>query len=175
MRNNMDNKALDYCIPKGWIVLLFVYYLLVVTFCLTFILYILIEKMGNVYCQDTIRMYTFFVSMLSGSMLAGVRYSQKLYKACIDGRVSCESGNKTQIIGNVMYFLFRPIYAVVFAVVFAICLLGGLLFILGGLDCLINERMVYLAAIVSGIIGFSIGNVLDSFEFVSKDKINKML
>ncbi len=172
---NMNNKGLDYYVPKRWVVFLFVYYLLMILVGVIFIQYVLICKIREGSSQETIRMYTFFVSLLSSVMLTGVRYSQKLYKACIDGRVSFESSNKSVFIGNVMYFLLRPVYAVAFAIVFVVCLLGGLSFIMGGMDCSFNERMVYLSSIVSGFIGFSIGNVLDSFETVSKDKINKML
>ncbi|MBO4840487.1 MAG: hypothetical protein J5524_05255 [Bacteroidaceae bacterium] len=108
-------------------------------------------------------------------MMTSVRYSQKLYKACIDGRVSPVNTNKSVLVGNVFYFLLRPAYSVVFSVIFVVCLMGGLLFLSGGLDCAINERMVYLSAIVSGFVGFSIGNVMDMFELVSKDRIGKIL
>lgn len=153
----------------------FVYYILMILVGVILIQYVLIDKVREGNSQETIGMYTFFVSLLSSVMMTGVRYSQKLYKACIDGRVSFESSNKSVIIGNVMYFLLRPVYAVAFAIVFVVCLLGGLSFIMGGMDCSFNEKTVYLSAIVSGFIGFSVGNVLDSFETISKDKINKMI
>lgn len=171
----MDNKPLDYHIPQGWVIFIFVYYFALILGGAIFVLYFLLYGIQGELSQESVREYTFYVSMLSSAMLTGVRYSQKLYKACIDGRVSFESNNKSVIIGNVLYFLLRPIYSVVFTIMFVICLIGGLKFLVGGMDCTINERMVYLSAIVSGIIGFSIGNVLDLFDVFSKEQINKII
>lgn len=170
----MDNKPLDYHIPQGWVIFIFVYYFALILGGAIFVLYFLLYGMQGELSQESVREYTFYVSMLSSAMLTGVRYSQKLYKACIDGRVSFESNNKSVIIGNVVYFLLRPLYSVAFSVLFVICLLGGIKFLGGGMDCVINERMVYLAAIASGFIGYSIGSVLDIFEIVSKDHVGKM-
>lgn len=171
----MDNKSLDYYMPKGWVVFMFIYYFVLILVGVVLILYILLYGMRGELCQEYVREYTFCVSMLSSIMLTGVRYSQKLYKACIDGRVSFENSSKSIIIGNVLYFLLRPVYSLVFTIMFVICLIGGLKFLVGGMDCVTNERMIYLSAIVSGVIGFSIGNVLDLFDIFSKDQINKIL
>jgi len=170
----MDNKPLDYHIQKGWVIFLFIFYTMIVLVGITLLLYILIEKMTGQLGQDDVKTFTFYVSMLASTMMTGVRYSQKLYKACIDGRVSFDNSNKSVVIGNVVYFLLRPLYSVAFSVLFVICLLGGIKFLGGGMDCVINERMVYLAAIASGFIGYSIGSVLDIFEIVSKDHVGKM-
>ncbi len=171
---HMENKPLEYYIPKAWVITLFVFYSVIILAGGTVLLYIF-NKLGESCTYEKIRMYTFFVSILSSAMLTAVRYSQRLYKACIDGRVFFTGENKAIVIGNIMYFLFRPIYAVAFAVIFVVCLLGGLLFIMNGMDFVINERIVYLAAIISAFIGYSIGNVLDSFEYISKDKLNKII
>lgn len=170
----MDNKSLDYHLPKGWVITLFILYTAIVLAGIALLLYILIIKMDGTLDKTAVRSYTFYVSMVSSAMMTGIRYSQKLYKACIDGRVFYSNENKSILIGNVLYFLLRPIYSIAFSVIFVICLLGGLMFLGGGLDCTINERMVYLAAIISSFIGYSIGNVLDMFELVSKDHVGKI-
>lgn len=171
----MDNKPLEYCMQRGWVIFLFIFYAIIIMSGMTLLLYILIEKMGGELKLDAIRTYTFYASMLSSTMMTGVRYSQKLYKACIDGRVTFDNTNKSVLVGNVVYFLLRPVYSVTFSVIFVICLMGGLMFLGGGMDCAINERMVYLASIVSSFIGFSIGNMLDMFELVSKDRVGKIM
>lgn len=171
----MDNKLLEYHMQKGWVVFLFVFYITIIFIGISFLYYIIISKMNGVLEQETIKTYTFFVSVLSSAMMTGIRYTQKLYKACIDGRVLFDSNNKAVEVGNVAYFFLRPIYSIGFSVIFVVCLLGGIKFLNGGMDCVINERTVYLSAIVSAVIGYSIGKVLDMFELVSKDYINKII
>ena len=170
----MENKPLDYQMQKGWVIFLFIFYSVIVLSGIILLLIILINKMDGKLSLNGIRTYTFYVSMLSSAMMTGVRYSQKLYKACIEDRVTFDSNINACAIGNVLYFLLRPLYSIAFSVIFVICLLGGLLFLGGGMDCVFNERMVYLSAIVSGFIGYSIGNVLDLFELLSKDHIAKL-
>lgn len=171
----MENKPLEYHMREGWVIFLFVFYILVILSGMSFLLFILIWEMNRQIDLNDVRTYTFFMSMASAAMMTGVRYSQKLYKACIDGRVTFENTSRSVLVGNVLYFLLRPIYSVVFSVIFVVCLMSGLLFLSGGWDCAINERMVYLAAIVSGFVGFSIGSVMDMFEFVSRERIGKIL
>ena len=171
----MDNKPLEYHIPKGWVISLFCYYAIIILAGIAFLLFILISKMDVVLEPGTIRNYTYCVSILSSAMMTGIRYSQKLYKACIDGRVFYENDSKPKLMGNVVYFLLRPFYSVAFAVIFVICLIGGMKFLNGGMDCVINERTVYLSAIVSAFIGYFIGKVLDMFEFVSKDRVDRIM
>jgi len=119
-------------------------------------------------------MYTFFVSMLASAVFSSICYSKKLYKACIDGRLLFVNTNRAIFIGNIWYFFLRPIFAVAFSVLFVVCLLGGVLFLMNGLDCAINERMVYLSAIISSAIGYSVGNLLDKFSIVSEKTITKI-
>lgn len=113
--------------------------------------------------------------MLSSASFASIYYSKKLYKACIDERLLYEeSTNKAVILGFIMYFILRPIFAMAFSVLFVICILGGVFFLMNGLDCFVNDRMVYLSAIISSAIGYSIGNVLDLFESISEKTINNV-
>lgn len=171
----MNNKQLDYHIPKGWVVAIFIYYGIMIITGVSLICFIMIGKVGSNIPKEEIQLYSFIVAILSGAMLASVRYSQKLYKACIDKRVLYENENKAVYLGNIMYFLLRPLYAIVFSVLFVICLLGGLMFLMNGLEVVLNDHMIYFTAFVSAFIGYSIGGVIDSFEIISKEKLNKMV
>lgn len=169
----MGNNKLQYHIPIGWVIFLFFYYALLIVGGIAFMLYIILlineQSVQNYTC------YTFYVSMLSSASFASIYYSKKLYKACIDERLLYEENtNRAVILGNIMYFMLRPIFAVAFSVLFVICILGGVFFLMNGLDCMVNERMVYLSAIISCAIGYSIGNVLDLFESLSERTINNI-
>lgn len=185
--NNNKSKGLTYHIPQKWVIALYAYYTILIFSGASLLLYILI---GNMYIdkfenekkpeyitkhedENKIMKYTYFVSMLSSVMLSSVRYSRKLYKACIDERIKTNEDNISKNVGNIMYFFLRPIYAVIFAIIFVISILGGAFFITGGMNFVINEKMVYLSAIVSCIIGYSVGDVIDIFEKYSSDKIKK--
>lgn len=170
----MDNKPLNYQISKCWTIILFVYYCLIIIVGVGFLLYYFIEEIKSSLPQEYIKKYTFIVSILASAMMSAVRYSQKLYKACIDGRVAFKGENKSMFIGNSMYFFLRPVYSVTLAVVFVVCLIGGLFFLMNGLDCIMNVRMVYLSAIVSAFIGYSIGSAIDAFETISKNRLSKL-
>lgn len=171
----MDNKLLEYHISKGWVIFIFIFYLLIIIVGLGLIPYILISKIDDISSSEEVKMYTLIMSILSSTTLTSVRYSQKLYKACINKRVSFVNDNDTINIGNIMYFMLRPIYAAVFTLIFVVCMLGGFMFLMNGLDFIINERVIYFSAIVSSFIGYSIGSVIDMFEIISKDRVNKII
>ncbi len=169
----MGNNGLKYHIPMGWVIFLFFYYTLLIVGGIAFMLYIILlineQSVQNYTC------YTFYVSMLSSVSFASIYYSKKLYKACIDERLLYEeSTNKAVTLGIIMYFILRPIFAVAFSLLFVICILGGVFFLMNGLDCLVNDRMVYLSAIISSAIGYSIGEVLDLFKSISNRTINNV-
>ena len=169
MSDNNNPNEMRYEIPKGWAIGLFGYYFLMILVGLFLVLYILIARMEGSQGVD-LKMYTFIVSLLSSMVFAGVCYSRKLYKALIGERIS-EKGNWDKKAGNIMYFILRPVYAVAFAFLFVVCIFGGVFFVTGGMECIINEKMVYLSTIMSSIIGYSIGRVLDVFEKYGRDKI----
>ena len=167
----MENNELKYYMSKGWVRGLFIYYLLLIIIGIAFMLkaFLSLNESENDYVIST-----FLVSILSSMTFSSIYYSKKMYKACIDGRLLFENDNKAILLGNSMYFFLRPIFSVAFSVMFVICILGGAFFLMNGLDYVINDRMVYLSAIVSSAIGYSIGNVLDKFGTLSKKTTDKM-
>lgn len=68
-------------------------------------------------------------------------------------------------------FVSRPLYAFVFSIISIYCLLSGLFIVTGNVDYIINEKFLYLCAIISSFIGYSVGHVLDRFETISQEQI----
>ena len=174
MENNEPKSEKDelvYHVTKGWVRFLYTYYILLIAggiaFMLNIILMINSSQTPSKITDSDYVMYTFFVSMLASAAFSSICYSKKLYKACIDGRLLFENTNRAVIIGNIWYFSLRPIFAVAFSVLFVVCLLGGVYFLMNGLDC-------YLSAIISSAIGYSVGNVLDRFSIISERTITKI-
>lgn len=134
---------------------------------------IIIFSIGPNMERGIIMKYTLFLSLSTSGMLSGVQYIKRLYKACINDLIDTQNNNIRRI-GFVMYFLFRPIFAMVFAVVAIIGILSGMFIVTGNLDYIINEKLMYLSTFVSCIIGYSIGEVMDRFKLFSKEKIEKI-
>ena len=182
MENNDQKSKLLYHIPKGWVIALYAYYLSLILGGITCMLYIfLLIKVTNdpcyrvsIICSSEYVRYSFFVSMLSSAVFSSIYYSKKLYKACIDGRLLFKNENNAIILGNIMYFFLRPIFAVAFSLLFVVCILGGFFFLMNGLEYVMNERMVFLSAIISSAIGYSVGNVLDRFNIYSEKAITNI-
>jgi hypothetical protein len=103
-------------------------------------------------------------------MLCCVQYLKRLYKACIDNRVK-ESDENLKRLGYLLYFLLRPVYAMVFTIVTVFAMLAGII-VVSMVDFVVNYRFMYLCVVVSSVIGFSIGRVLDTFEVIGKSKIS---
>lgn len=160
-----------YTLTRGCIKCVFIYYFILIILGLIVSSHIIVkvatEKTGNI-ILDTVS-----IALAMSAMLSGVKYTKVLYIACIRDQID-EKRNFNREIGNLVYFVFRPLYAMVFAVVSIVAILGGFFGITGNLDYFVNERFVYLVAIISCVIGISAGNVLDKFNELSRNKINKL-
>jgi len=53
-------------------------------------------------------------------------------------------------------------------------MLAGLVFVTTSIYYIVNEKFLYLCAVISSFIGFSVGKVLDGFESLNSKKINKL-
>ena len=121
---------------------------------------------------ENILLYTNFASISVACMLCSLQYLKRIYKACIDERVDFGGADSWQKrIGNLLYFILRPLYASVFVVVAEFALLSGVI-IVTATDFVLNERFLYLCVIMAAVIGFSTGRVLDAFESYSAKKID---
>ena len=54
-------------------------------------------------------------------------------------------------------------------------LLSGMFIVTGNLDYILNIKFVYLCVVLSSFLGYSVGDLLDKFEKVSKKQIENLL
>jgi hypothetical protein len=164
-------ETLIYVLSKGNVIFIAIYYLILIAAGIT----ISIITFANIngFISQNIILSSTVVSIAVALMLCSLQYIRRLYKACIDERIKAiESKNDLRHLGNLLYFLFRPVYAAVFVIVLEFAFLGGVVIITSS-DVVINERFLYLCVIISCFIGFSIGRVLDGFESLSTKKIDE--
>ena len=161
-----------YVLSSKKIILLTVYYVVVVLASLTTLLWIM--AISSKIASERILFCTGVSSIAAASMLCCVQYLKRLYKACIDLRINePETASDLRQLGSVLYFMLRPLYAAVFAVLAIFALLAGVIMVTA-VDFELNSRFLYLCVIVSGIIGFSVGQVLDAFGSISEMRIKNI-
>lgn len=162
-------EKLKYSLGKASIVLLFIYYTLILT--IGFINSVRILYNLNLTGSECNYIVSAIYGSISvGTMLCCVRYIRRLYKACIEDRIIL-SDIWQKHVGNLIYFLFRPIFATVFVMVMIYFLLSGMFIVTGSLDFILNEKFVYLCVILSSFLGYAIGDLIDKFEKISKSQI----
>lgn len=164
---------LVYNLSKRMLIFLFIYYFIILISGGIFAIIIACNLMGEVE-QKQIMKLAFVVSIAVSGMLCSVQYIKRLYKACLTDRIEI-NGNVLKCIGNVTYFLFRPLFAFAFSIVMVFMLLSGMFVVTGNLDYILNKKFVYLCVVLSSFLGYSIGNLLDRFEKISKEKVANLL
>ena len=97
----------------------------------------------------------------------GMQYIKRLYKACIQERICIKErvdDKSTKYFGNFIYFIFRPVFAIVFVLIAIIALKAGIILVTVQDSLVMNERFFYISVLMAAGIGFSVGKVLDNFE-----------
>ncbi|MBP5591541.1 hypothetical protein J6Y50_06800 [bacterium] len=165
------SDSLDYDLSTKKVIFLFIYYVLILIsgiFCSV----IVITNLKSEFTIEQLIKYTILISFSMSTMLCSIQYIRRLYKACIDERIKNTTSHGE--IGNLIYFLLRPVFALVFTIVMIVSLLSGMFIVTGSLDYIINEKFLYLCAILSSFIGFSPGRLLDKFETIAEKEIDKI-
>ncbi len=170
MRKSDD---LIYSLSKKMLIFLFGYYFIILILGGISAVIISCGLMKEVTKEQIIKQ-AFAISIAVSGMLCSVQYIKRLYKACLTDRIEI-SNDLIKCIGNVTYFIFRPFFAFVFAIVMVFMLLSGMFVVTGNLDYILNEKFVYLCVIISSFLGYSIGDLLDRFERISKEKVSNLL
>lgn len=170
----MSEKSdkLIYTLTKKKTIFLFAYFGL---FLLTGIITLVIIMIRNQY-QENIIPNTIMASFSSCGALCSMQYIKRLYKACLQGRIKESQktkGNEFKELGNFVYFLLRPLFALTFVLILIFSLRSGLIVLAGTNIDIINEKFLYICALASACIGYSVGNVLDRFEQFSTKKVNR--
>ena len=167
------SDVLIYSLSKKMLISLFVYYFVVLILGGIFAAIIacdLTDKMSQVQIMKR----TFVLSIAVSGMSCSVQYIKRLYKSCLTKRVKT-SGDFIENIGNFTYFVFRPFFAFAFVIVMIFMLLSGMFIVTGNLDYILNIKFVYLCVVLSSFLGYSVGDLLDKFEKVSKKQIENLL
>jgi hypothetical protein len=168
----MKKDAYFYILSKFWLWFIIIYFIAIILSGIIVSIMIL-SNISN-FVLKNILLYTSFVSIAVSAMLCSVQYLRRLYKACLGGGMQLvKSDDEIKQFGYIMYFILRPIYAIVFVLIAVFALLAGIIFVVP-IDYNINERFLYLCVVMASIIGFSIGRILDGFETLSSKHINNI-
>lgn len=168
----MENKhELRYTLRFWMLITIFVVYICAMIFGGVVIVFILC-------CYDFkthIMLYTIYASFSSALCTCAMQYTKRLYKACIYKRVELgEEKNRMECIGNFIYFLVRPLFALAFVIIFILAVKAGIIVILDNKNWIENDRFLYVCAVASSLIGFSVGKVLDMFQEISYKNVDKV-
>lgn len=170
---NDKQKNLHYTLTKKTFIFLVVYYCILLIAGITFCVYVLSQVTELV--SKNLLLWTSLCSIASSATFSSIHYLKIIYKASITERIDSPNGMSLCHAGNVIYFVSRPIFAIAFSIITIFAMVGGLIIITTSLEYIINERFLYLSVAISSIIGFSTGTVLDKFNLISKQQIEKNL
>ncbi len=109
-------------------------------------------------------------------MGATIFYLRKLYKSSIKNILSepSDDDDKTKELGLFAYYLLRPLFAMVFSVVFHIGLKASVSFVTVT-ETNLSEGMIYLTMIVSFFLGFAAGDLINKIEDYSKEIVDRTI
>lgn len=161
-----------FTLSKKSVIALFCYYALLVVIGGVVSIYITFHLTDEITQAQLIK-YTFISSIAVGEMLCGIQYIKRLYKACLTDRI-ISSDESFKTVGNIAYFLLRPLFSFAFVIITVFSLLSGMFIITGSLDYILNNKFLYLCVILSSYVGFSTGKVLDKFEAISNKRIDNI-
>jgi hypothetical protein len=123
-------------------------------------------------------------SIIEKSIIAGIGfsiigsvifYSKKIYKACVnlDFTVPVNEEDKIREFGITAYFIFRPLFAIVFSFLLILLLKLGIKIISVAENSIIND-FILLTSFLSFFCGYSSGDILDIFESKGKQMMSKV-
>lgn len=105
-----------------------------------------------------------FLGSISSSLVgASVSYIQKIYQMSIGNYFNIEESSYCQNFGSLLYFIYRPIFAVIFSSVIFIGLKIGIIPILNT-NSEVNGITVDLCMFISFFIGLKCGDILSVLE-----------
>lgn len=94
---------------------------------------------------------------------ATVFYSRKLYKACISDTYNFTDGSDNQVIGTFFFFVFRPIFASIFALVSHMIWESTIMSSVSGFTQF-SPTHFYVSGVLGFFVGFLAGRVLNKME-----------
>ncbi|MFR6455256.1 MAG: hypothetical protein ACLUPG_01500 [Roseburia faecis] len=125
--------------------------------------------------KSHILMHTVLASISGALCTCGMQYVKRMYKACIYKRVEIIADkNAIECIGNFIYFMARPLFAIAFVIIFIFAIKAGIIVIMDTGNWVENDKFLYVCTVISCVIGFSVGRVLDMFQEISIKGIEKV-
>lgn len=160
-------------ITKTWVVIIFIYYFALFIFAIYYSIDVLLN--GELVGQNAL--YRALVGSIAIALAASsAAYIRKLYKLCF--MFSSEHDNDDQVflkrLGTIVYFLARPLFAVIFAVVVVIGVYSGILLSTSP-ALVIEDGFVYLTMASSFYVGFLSGEFIKRIETKGRDKLDKLI
>jgi glucan phosphoethanolaminetransferase (alkaline phosphatase superfamily) len=116
------------------------------------------------------------VSVIISSLIgAGLYYSRKLYKACINQDMLFPQSETDSIrqLGVTFYYISRPIYAACLSLIVCVALRSGAEFISPGGE--LNEKYPYLVMLIGFFVGYSSSDFIDDLESKGKNIVGGII
>ncbi|CEP43375.1 hypothetical protein [Paraclostridium sordellii] len=117
-----------------------------------------------------------FIGSISSAICGScVAYIKKLYVLSLGGKFDSEISSKEDYIvnyGTILYFIYRPIFSIIFSIIMFLAIKIGILPILNNLSK-ISDSIVDIFIIFSFFIGFGTGSVLESLEKIYDPIVTK--
>jgi hypothetical protein len=124
--------------------------------------------------------FTIFQKSIIGSVLISLTgstifYYRKLYKACINLDFLLPTSDEDLIRENGIksYFLLRPLFSVIFSILFNVIVLEGIR--ISTEQSELKEGFIYTCVFLSFFAGFSSGDILDKLEEKGPGVVKKII
>jgi hypothetical protein len=160
-------------ITKGWVVIIFVYYLILFLVSSIAMGYILFY--GGSLGLDV------FKQALIGSVsialaAACAAYIRKLYKLCFN--FSSEQDGDDQLflkrMGTVVYFIVRPLFSILFSALVVAGIRSGII-LSSSSELQLDEGFIYLTMVSSFYVGFLSGDFIKKLESKGQKKLDSLI
>ena len=148
-------------LTKKSLIVISIYYILIFLFSLRFIITFFSNDLINYSSLHNTINLSIYCSILGSSLY----YIRKLYKdSFADGKINLKDGSFLQHFGSNFYYYTRPFFAIAFSILVILGYKSGFNFISTPKSELNPNNFIYLSAVSSLIIGFSIGKVITKLE-----------
>lgn len=166
-------QSLLYTLNKKSFATLIIFFILLLLGGIAISVYVLAKK--DILLDNNMILWVAIASIGGCVSLCSMQYIHVLYKIAIRGQIVAPQKGEYAHIGNILYFVTRPLFAIVFSMFVIFGILGGLIVITSSLTYVINERFLYLSYSLSCFIGFSVGKVLERFTVFSERRVKESI
>lgn len=155
------------CLTKCDLVGIFLFYAATMIISISLLLFELLENSAT----TAISGYPFVITLVSSSLAGStIFYTRKLYKSAINTNYNFEHSEQKSIqrIGTIAFFLFRPLYGLIFAIV-SYSLWKASISASTNLQPQNNDLM-FVVITIGFFSGFSAGKLVEKFEERNPDQ-----